>query len=100
MGIPRKGSRRIDVDGRAFRYLVKETHIPDHKDQKESSLTVQEDTDRPGRVLQARVAYGAPVTPETVREFIRRSLRSGWDPSTRGPAVTLGYPHPSPPWMV
>jgi hypothetical protein len=89
MGIPRKSSRKIVVDGRKFLYLVKETHVPDHLDQKENSLTVQEDTDRPGRVLQARIAYGIPVNPGFVRDYIRNSLRAGWDPSTKGTALQL-----------
>jgi len=89
MGIPRKGSRLVDVDGQKFCFLVKQTFIPGHKDQKELSVTAQEDADRPGRVLQFRLPYGYPVTPETVREFIRMALEEGWRPSERGGAYEL-----------
>lgn len=89
MGIPRKRSRLIDVDGKPFRYFVKETHIDDHRDQLELSVTVQEEAERPGRVLQFRSPYGIEVTPEAVRETVRVGLQKGWDPASRGSAFTL-----------
>jgi hypothetical protein len=89
MGIPRKGSRSVEVDGQKFRFLVKETHIPDHKDQKELSVTVQEDADRPGRVLQFRLPYGFPVSPEWMKGTVREALKAGWDPKSKGSAFAL-----------
>lgn len=90
MGIPRKGSRRVTVDGKEYRYLVKETHIPEHRDQKELSVTVQEDGVRPGRVLQWRWPYGAAVLADDVKAAVRLALERGWVPSERGVAFVLG----------
>lgn len=89
MGIPRKKSRRVDVDGKPFRYLVKETHIAGHRDQKELSVTVQEDVEEPGNVLQWRWPYGCGVTAEDVRAGVRTAIQQGWVPSARGPAFSL-----------
>jgi hypothetical protein len=89
VGIPRKGSRSLDVDGRKFRFLVKETHVPDHKDQKELAITVQEDADKPGRVCQLRLPYGFPVSPEWMRETVRMAMKDGWNPSDRGGPFTF-----------
>lgn len=90
MGIPRKGSRSITVDGRQYRYLIKQTHIAEHKDQKELSVTVQEDVERPGRVLQWRWPYGCSVLPDDIKANIRFALERGWEPSERGMAFVLG----------
>lgn len=84
MGIPKKGSKSVDVDGRKFRYLVKEVHIQEHNDQLELSVTAQEDVERPGRVLQFRLGYMFPVSPNWVGLVIRRALKDGWDPASRG----------------
>lgn len=93
MGIPKKGSRSLEVDGKKYRYLIKETHIPDHRDQKELIVTVQEDTPKPGRVLQFKETYGFPVTKGHVGEAIREAIKIGWNPSERGvpfPLATEG----------
>jgi len=94
MGIPRKGSRAFsyqhkDGEFQAFRYLVKETHIDDHKDQKELSITIQEETQKPGNVLQCRWPYGHQVTATVISKLIEDGIKAGWDPSKRGPAVVL-----------
>jgi hypothetical protein len=90
MGIPVKGSRTVSHEGKKFRYLVKETHIPDHRDQKEISVTVQEATPCPGRTLQARFGYGTSVSPHMVEKLIQLGLSKGWNPSARGAAFRLG----------
>lgn len=90
MGIPTKGSRTTLVDGREFRYLVKETHVADHLDQKELSVTVQENSERPGNVLQFRTSYGYPVTSDYISVMVRRAFTQGWRPEKRGPAFMLG----------
>lgn len=89
MSIPHKGSRLVDVDGRPFRFLVKETHVPEHRDQKELSVTIQEESDRPGRPLQFRWPYGHAVTPEDVRNAVRDAMKAGWDPGSRGGVFLL-----------
>lgn len=89
MGMPRKRSRKLSVDGKNYIYMVKETHIPEHHDQKELSITVQADVDRPGRVMQFRAGYGTEIGPTVVMQQIERALQSGWDPTERGAAFQL-----------
>jgi hypothetical protein len=89
MSIPHKGSRLVDVDGKPYRFLVKETHVPDHHDQKELSVTIQEEADKPGRPLQFRWPYGHAVTPEDVRTAVRDAVKKGWDPASRGGVFLL-----------
>lgn len=90
MGIPIKGSRKLVYGpNQSFRFIVKETHIPDHKDQKELLVTVQEDVPKPGNVMQFRAAYGKEITPKTIAYMIGRAIKAGWDPSKRGGAFRL-----------
>lgn len=89
MGIPKKGSRKIDINGRPFRFLVKETTIDGHRDQKELSVVVQEDVDKPGNVLRLRAPYGHPVTPEFILEVVQEAFTQGWIPEQRGSAFDL-----------
>lgn len=91
MTIPKKGSRVLDVDGRSFRYLVKSSHVADHRDQRELTVTVQENTEAPGRCLQFRWPSGHELFPNDVRETVRDALRTrAWDPSSRGAMVAYG----------
>lgn len=87
MGIPKKGSRRIEVEGKHYRYLIKETNIDGHKDQKELSVTIQENVDKPGNVLQFRAGYGCAILKPDVALNIRSALKTGWNPSARGSAI-------------
>jgi hypothetical protein len=89
LGIPRKGSRKVTVFTREYLYVIKETHVPEHLDQKELSVTVQEDVEKPGRVCQWRWAYGFNYSPEDVRQTIVKAIEAGWNPSARGAAFFL-----------
>ena len=86
MGIPRKNSRQIAVYGREYRYVLRETSGGDPK---ELQVTVQEDVERPGRVLQWKWPHGHGYGPDDVRQSVELALGSGWNPSERGPAFTL-----------
>lgn len=93
MSIPHKGSRLVDVDGKPFRFMVKErVAIPGSDsphgpaDQKLIWVTVQEDVEEPGRPMQYTWPYGHAVTPEDVRTAVRDGMKAGWDPSSRGAA--------------
>lgn len=88
MGIPKKGSRKIDVDGKGFRFLVREKKIPDFEDLK-LSVTVQEEADKPGRCFQFDWPHGHFVTPEDVKVAVRDAMKAGWDPWSRGGVFTL-----------
>ena len=68
MGIPCKGSRKVEVGGKPYLYLIKETNIENHHDQWGLTVTVQEDCKKPGGVLQV----------------IEEALKRGWDPNARG----------------
>lgn len=88
--MPRKGSRVIDVDGQMFRWKLASSHfisrISDPPPSRSTgTLTVQEDNERPGHVLQHGLSWliGNSVTPEVVREIIRRALKAGWNPASR-----------------
>jgi hypothetical protein len=89
MGIPKKGSRALDVDGKKFRYIAKTTHPPDHKDQEELLITVQEDTESPGNVMQARLGPFEDAGPRVVADLVREALKQGWKPDKRGAAFQL-----------
>lgn len=89
MGIPKKSSRRVEVDGRPFRFIVKEVRIDGHRDQKEIQVTVQEETERPGRPLQFRLGFGTMVTSNLVGGVIRQAYVQGWAPASRGKAFDL-----------
>ena len=98
--MPRKGSRKLEVDGDQFLWR---TRVEDLRPNN-LVLTVQKDEDKPGRVLQLRLRSTrytvdvnrdehttknlAALTPEDVREAIRLSLKKGWNPSDRGAAFT------------
>lgn len=93
MGIPKKKSRRIVVDGRKFLYLVKETRGLEDHDHKLLCVTVQEDADRPGRVMQFWYPHGVAVEPSVVHEGIVTALSAGWDPEERGGAFVHEHPY-------
>ena len=89
MGIPRKGSRTVEAGGKRYVFLVKQTAIPDHPDQKSLRLVVQEEAERPGRVLRAHFFFETPITPAFVEALIQEGSSLGWNPSDRGAAFDL-----------
>lgn len=89
MGIPRKRSRWVDVEGKRYLFLVKEGHIPDHKDQRSSTVVIQEFEEKPGRVLRARFFYGVEITPALVKGLVAEGRKLGWNPADRGGAFDL-----------
>ena len=94
MGMPKKGSRRITVDGRAFRWRLRPGPEPlagDDSDERSGTLTFQADCDRPGTVAQTKLwwSVGESLVPEAVEVLIRRALKDGWNPDERGQAFRL-----------
>jgi len=89
MGIPRKGSRWVYVQGKRYLFLVKEGHIPDHHDQPANTVVIQEDDEKPGRVLRGWFFHGIEITPALVRKLIIEGHQIGWNPSDRGSAFDL-----------
>ena len=96
VGIPKKKSRSVEVDGVPFRFMVSQVTIPDHADQFELSVTVQEEHERPGGVLQFRLPYGFPVGPASIRNVVRQAKKAGWDTRSRKrftlEVFSLSYP--------
>jgi hypothetical protein len=97
-----KGSRRIVVDGLAFRWLVRRrptycqalgwsplTFVAELLDESGALLVVALPCAHPGNWL------GLPtvsVRPAIVAAGIRKALAAGWDPHRPGPAFTLPSP--------
>jgi hypothetical protein len=73
MTIPKKGSRKLTIDGKPFRYITKTLT----KDEGTSTmLTVQEDCFEPGNVLQVdfdaiRLVFESPVASMNLLETNR-----------------------------
>ncbi len=110
MGMPRKGSRKIEVNGEQFLWRVggstrytKETPVI-------LRLTCQRDEERPGRVMQATLRsiveiddyllehgqHRATLHPGEVSQIIAHALSKGWDPAERGSAFQLSPRHKQP----
>ena len=89
MGIPKKKSRSLEVDGVRFRFMIKDGPVTPDPSDREVFLTVQEAEDAPGRILHVALPHGHEVTPETVRKLVRQALTSGWKTSERGGPFNL-----------
>lgn len=80
--MPKKGTRKIQVDGRPYRYVFK--NVSD-----ETTLTVQEDAETTGRVLQVNFKRDNAMTPAQVADYVRFAKTKGWDPSESGKAFRI-----------
>jgi len=104
MGMPRKGSRRVVVAGRRFLWRVKSGSGYSNCGNRYIRLTVQEDVDRPGRVMQAEITAlkeqpdvdwiddFSSLRPADVEALVRAALGAGWNPERRGPSWWLNDP--------
>jgi hypothetical protein len=113
MTLATKGTRRIVVDGVAFRWSVRRrptyaqalgwsplTFVAEHAEEPGAVLI----TEMPGAHPRTPVPSahpgnwlglpGRPVTPATVAAGIRRALAAGWQPTRPGPPFTLRSPAP------
>lgn len=93
MGIPKKKSRKVTFDGKDFRFLVRENNPPwaIRVVDKRIQVTVQEDVDQPGRVLQVNFPHGTEVSSRVVQKVLRKAFDAGWKPSERGAVFQLGF---------
>lgn len=106
MGIPRKGSRKVEVDGETFLWRVRGDSYSKqwkHASPIVLSLTCQRDEEDAGRVMQVTLrslrpprdtpdyepTHKATLHPNEVRQIIVHALSKGWDPSERGSAFKL-----------
>lgn len=91
MAIPKKGNRKIIVDGKPFRYMFTKVGYGT------ITLTVQENVPKAGRVLQYQFeGRDNTITPKDVIYFITKAKENGWDPSERGGPFHLFWVFPKP----
>jgi hypothetical protein len=95
MAIPKKGSRKIMVDGRRFRWFVRRK--PSYSQALGESLLsfAVELADQPAQVLHVYLDAARPdawinagpvtISPGLVAVVIRQAVRDGWMPETAGP---------------
>ncbi|MFJ3877946.1 hypothetical protein ACIPW5_10845 [Streptomyces sp. NPDC090077] len=82
MGIAKKGTRTIVVDGERYRWVV----APDD----EPGLGIVVQGEEGGQRMVTWVEHGTVITPRLVADVIRRALeRHGWTPRERGGQLTL-----------
>ncbi|WP_280414264.1 hypothetical protein [Nocardia carnea] len=81
MGLARKGTRIIAVDGVRYRWAVAA------KDEPEMAI-VAEIADGQGQRMATIVGQGAVIAPGLVAHVIRTALGRGWLPHRRGTQVT------------
>jgi hypothetical protein len=94
--IPKRKSRKIVIDGKPFRWILKGGRIRYRGDSHRSAdLVVQEETDKPGDPLvslfvsthltealeEGYARHHASFTPGDVAKAIRYALAQGWQPS-------------------
>ena len=98
MAIPRKGSRRIVVDGTQYLWRIRRKATPNQIDYgygslhvsiaaahgKGATLAIVTDRPHPGDIFPRPVA---PVTPADIRDWIGLGLASGWLPEQKGPTI-------------
>jgi hypothetical protein len=106
MGMPRKGSRKVEVDGATFLWRVRGDSYSRQwlgTSPVVLTLTCQRDDEKPGRVMQATLkslnppedtpdyapGHRATLHPADVEQIITHALSKGWDPAERGGAFEL-----------
>ena len=99
MGMPKRKSRLIVVDGRSYRWRLTGFGKPWDDEwmyapprSRSGTVLLQADEDRPGRVCQFSVfgKEGDSVTPSVMEKLVRRVLAAGWDPDARGTPFQAG----------
>ncbi|MEG4811578.1 hypothetical protein QUA82_28240 [Microcoleus sp. F8-D3] len=96
MSIPKKGTRKIIVDGQPFIWLIRRQatytqecyaggnlHVAVQHAQKPGSVLVIL-TDRPHPQCLADINEGKPVTPSDAAQWIRQAVQLGWQPQLPG----------------
>lgn len=108
MGMPRKGSRRVEVGGDVYLWRVSDGQTR-YRNLSGGTLilTAQIDKETPGRVMQVwllskRFAEADPyllehgsghnvaLTPAEVKILIEYALLQGWDPAEKGSVLKVG----------
>lgn len=99
MALGRKGSRRIVVDGTAYRWRLRRrrtcfqalawtpcTFAVEHADNRGTTLVVRTDRPHPSNWFGREAR---PVLPSDVARIIQLALREGWTPTAPGSPFRL-----------
>lgn len=99
MAIPRKGSRRLTVDGVAYRWRIRQRPTYMQGAFGHTLNLAVELADDPQCTLIVELAQAhpcnwlgdpaVPVKPSQVTDHIRNALDSGWQPENQGDAFRL-----------
>ena len=94
MGIPKKGSRKITVDGEPFIWLIRKKATygqtdfgvglnvaVEHAEESGSKLIILTDKPHPKDWATREVKA---VTPSEVASWINRAIKAGWEPKKSG----------------
>ena len=82
MGLAKKGTRLLTVEGARYRWVVAPADEP-------GLGIVVEDAKSPGQRMVTWVEHGQILSPWVVREAILHALSQGWKPQARGPDLTF-----------
>lgn len=98
MAIPKKGSRRIIVDGIEYRWTIRSKPTYSQGAFGDNLTAAVELLSNPGVVLSVTFPWircdswignpEKPVTPKDIALCIRAALESGWQPDGQGPVFT------------
>jgi hypothetical protein len=101
MALPKKGTRKITVDGEVYRWLIRKqptdgqgafvsqmTFAVEHIRESRRTLVVGTRVPRPDNWLRKP---SASVTPAHVAEAIRKARGSGWEPGLPGSAFMMDF---------
>jgi hypothetical protein len=98
--IPKKGSRRIQVDGRAYAWRIRKRptygqavlggtmRVAIQSESGGATLVVDLDIQRPDSWI---APVPVSVTPAIVQKIVATALAAGWEPEVPGPAMALVY---------
>lgn len=99
MAIARRGSRRIVVEGAAYRWTLRRRPTAGQRSGETPLVVAMAAEEGEGSALIVRLPRAHPgnrvgrrseaVTPAEVAALIREGRRSGWDPSRPGPSMEL-----------
>jgi hypothetical protein len=82
MGLAKKGTRLLTVEGARYRWKVAPADEP-------GLGIVVEDAASPGQRMVTWIDHGHTLSPWVVREVILHALSQGWKPQARGPELTF-----------
>jgi hypothetical protein len=79
MTLQRKGTRKIVVNDRAYRWRVSSA------DGQWLAIVVEGEQGEGQRMVSQWYDYRTAISPGLVREVVLRALENGWEPDRRGP---------------